>query len=267
LKDVRGLEGEHFAYRLTAREATPDFDLTFDPKSFNIPRGGRVSVSVTADRQDGFDGPIEVELKDLPAGLTATGGTIPGGADTTVLMVSAAEDASLASTSATLPSMWRGAYDVRGVTSLKLVGRATIDGKPVTHAAELTDPVSVVALAPPPDLVVTTNTQQIELTAGQEVTLTVTVERHNGLTARVPVSVMNLPHGVRVNDIGLNGVMITEQETSRTVHIVAEPWVRPQTVPILVVGRVEVNSPLRNESAALPVQLVIKSKITTTAER
>jgi len=75
--------------------------------------------------------------------------------------------------------------------------------------------------------------------------------------------VMNLPHGVRVNDIGLNGVMITEQETSRTMHIVAEPWVQAQTVPILVVGRVEVNSPLRNESAALPVQLVIKRAVTT----
>jgi hypothetical protein len=93
------------------------------------------------------------------------------------------------------------------------------------------------------------------------------VERHNGFTARVPVSVMNLPHGVRVNDIGLNGVMITEQETSRTIHIVAEPWVAAQTQPILVVGRVEVNSPLRNESAALPVQLVIKRPATTTASR
>jgi hypothetical protein len=51
--------------------------------------------------------------------------------------------------------------------------------------------------------------------------------------------------------------MITEQETTRTIHIVAEPWVEAQTQPILVVGRVEVNSPLRNESAAQPVELVI----------
>ena len=37
LKDVRGLEGERFAYRLTVREPAPDFDVTFDPKSFNVP--------------------------------------------------------------------------------------------------------------------------------------------------------------------------------------------------------------------------------------
>ena len=248
LRDVRGLEGERFTYRLTVREPAPDFAITFDPKSFNIPRGGRVSLTVTADRRDGFAGPIDVELRDVPAGLTATAGRIPAGADTTVLMLAASESASLD----TLPT-------------LKLVARATIDGRPVTRDADVTEPIPVVALAPKPDLVVTTGAPQVELAAGQEVTLTVTVERHNGFTARVPISVMNLPHGVRVNDIGLNGVMITEQETTRTIHIIAEPWVQPQTQPILIVGRVEVNSPLRNEAAALPVTLVIKAA--TTASR
>ena len=110
----------------------------------------------------------------------------------------------------------------------------------------------------------TTDARRIELAPGGQVALTVKVERHNGFTARVPVSVMNLPHGVRVDDIGLNGVMITEEETSRTMHIVAEPWVAAQVQPILVVGRVEVNSPLRNEHAALPVELVIKPRVATT---
>src|SRR6185436_18170410 len=108
-----------------------------------------------------------------------------------------------------------GGYDVSGVVALKVVGRATINGRPVSHEAETTELVSVVALAPKPDLVVTTDAKRIELAPGKEVTLTVKVERRNGFTARVPVSVMNLPHGVRVDDVGLNGVMITEQETSR----------------------------------------------------
>ena len=268
LRDVRGLDGERYAYRLTLREPAPDFEVTFDPKSFNIPRGGRVSVTVTADRKDGFDDAIDVELRDLPAGLTATPGRIPAGAATTVLMLTAAEDASFDGQHATLPSMYptaaaghsaSGAYDVPGVAALKLVGRATIDGRPVSHEAETTELVSVIALAPKPDLIVTTDAKRIEVIPGKAVTLTVKVERHNGFTARVPVSVMNLPHGVRVDDVGLNGVMITEQETSRVIHIVAEPWVQAQIQPLLIVGRVEVNSPLRNESAALPVELVVKA--------
>ena len=271
LRDVRGLQGERFAYRLTIREPAPDFALTFDPKSFNLPRGGRVSLTVTADRKDGFDGPIDVELRDLPVGITATSGRIPPGAATSVLMVSAAADASLARHEAAVPSMYRearakrpraaashGGLAIPGVVALKLVGSATIDGKPVSREADVADTLPLVALAPPPDLIVTTDVPRLELTAGQQVTLTVSVDRRNGFTGRVPVSLMNLPHGVRVDDVGLNGVMITEQETSRVVHIVAEPWVGARAQSILVVGRVEVNSPIRNESAALPVELVIK---------
>ena len=278
LRDVRGLDGERYAYRLTLREPAPDFEVTFDPKSFNIPRGGRVSLTVTADRKDGFDDAIDVELHDLPAGLTATSGRIPAGAATTVLMLAAADEATFSRQKAPLPSMYpttqggnggpssSGSYEVPGVATLKLVGRATINGRPVSHEAEMTELVGVIAMAPAPDLVVTTDATRVELAPGKDVTLTVKVERHNGFTGRVPVSVMNLPHGVRVDDIGLNGVMITEQETSRVIHIVAESWVQPQAQPLLIVGRVEVNSPLRNESAALPVELVIKS-VTTAASR
>ena len=259
LRDVRGLEGERFAYRLTAREPAPDYSIAFDPRSFNIPRGGRVSVTVTAERKDGFSGPIDVEFVDLPAGLTSAPGRIPAGADTTVLMIAAAPDASLDTHKARVRPSSRGPapYEVPGVAVLTLVARASIDGTVVSREAERMDPLDVVALAPRPDLVVTTTAERVELAAGGEVTLTVKVERHNGFTGRVPISVMNLPHGVRVDDIGLNGVMITEEETSRTVHLVAEPWVQPHSQPIVVVGRVEVNSPLRNESAALPIELVI----------
>jgi hypothetical protein len=276
---VRGLDGERYAYRLTLREPAPDFEVTFDPKSFNIPRGGRVSLTVTADRKDGFDDAIDVELHDLPAGLTATAGRIPAGAATTVLMLAAADDATFNREKATLPSMYpaargvnggpssSGMYEVPGVVALKLVGRATINGRPVSHEAETTELVSVIALAPQPDLIVTTDATRIELAPGKEVTLTVKVERRNGFTGRVPVSVMNLPHGVRVDDVGLNGVMITEQETSRVIHIVAEPWVQAQIQPLLIVGRVEVNSPLRNESAAMPVELVLKAAASITGSR
>ena len=95
LSDVRGLEGERFAYRLTARAPAPDYSLSFDPRSFSIPRGGRVSVTVTAERKDGFNGPIDVQFVDLPAGLSSAAGRISADADTTVLMIAAAPDASL----------------------------------------------------------------------------------------------------------------------------------------------------------------------------
>ncbi len=74
---------------------------------------------------------------------------------------------------------------------------------------------------------------------GSEVKVTVRVERRNGFKGRVPVEVEGLPHGVRVLDVGLNGILITEAESVRTFVIRAEPWVQPATYPFAVFARRE----------------------------
>jgi len=48
-----------------------------------------------------------------------------------------------------------------------------------------------------------------------------------------------LPHGVRVLDIGLNGILITPNETQRTISIYCEPWVQPMEHPFVVFARRE----------------------------
>jgi hypothetical protein len=42
-----------------------------------------------------------------------------------------------------------------------------------------------------------------------------------------------------VLDVGLNGILITEAETTRTFVIRAEPWVEPTTHPFVVFARRE----------------------------
>ena len=199
LRDVRGLEGERFTYRLTVREPAPDFTVTFDPKSFNVPRGGRVSVTVTADRAR--------RIRRTDRRRAARSAARPD-RDRRPDSRGRRHDrphACCRGECVVRRPEGDGPVDVRRelrrarrLGALKLVARATIDGRPVTRDADLAEPIPVVALAPKPDLVVTTGAQQIELAAGQQVTLTVSIERHNGFTARVPISVMNLPHGVRV---------------------------------------------------------------------
>ena len=41
--------------------------------------------------------------------------------------------------------------------------------------------------------------------------LTVKVERRNGFKGRIPLDVQGLPHGVRVLDVGLNGILVTQR--------------------------------------------------------
>jgi hypothetical protein len=52
---------------------------------------GRVPVTVFAFRREGFDGPIDVALKDLPVGLTAAPGVILPGESSVSLTIAADE--------------------------------------------------------------------------------------------------------------------------------------------------------------------------------
>jgi hypothetical protein len=63
---VRGEGGETFPYRLTIRPPRPDFRLSVNPRNPNVPIGGTIPVTVTATRLDGFEGPIDVTMDDLP---------------------------------------------------------------------------------------------------------------------------------------------------------------------------------------------------------
>jgi hypothetical protein len=56
------------------------------------------------------------------------------------------------------------------------------------------------------------------LTPGSQAMVTVRVRRERGFKGRVPVDVRNLPYGVIVKDVGLNGVLITEEEDGPAVQ-------------------------------------------------
>jgi len=92
---------------------------------------------------------------------------------------------------------------------------------------------------PPGDLATTTGQSEVTVRPGGKVRLTVQIERRNGFKERVPLDVRGLPHGVRVLDIGLNGILVIPGQTSRTIEIYCEPWVRPTEHPFVVLAKQE----------------------------
>ena len=75
----------------------------------------------------------------------------------------------------------------------------------------------------------------------------------------MPVQVLNLPPRVRVLDVGLNGVLITEDEQERTFRIEALASAQPVDQLIYVGGLVETRSTLQNSYAAIqPVLVKVK---------
>ena len=238
IKDVRGIGGENFAYRLTLREPRPDFRLTVNPRNPNVPAGGSIPLTVTASRMDGFDGPIDVAVDDLPAGLKTNRGVIAPGQVLTTLLLSAAPDAKL-----------------QTAVLLKAVGRA----QNLSHVASPDDSLKLISVAPKPDVLMTALTKEVVIEPGKTAEIAVSIERQNGFGGRVPVSVMHLPPRVKLVDIGLNGVLLNENETHRAFTIEALPNAEPVEQLIYVGAAVETRSGLPTTYAA-PEAILLKVK-------
>lgn len=245
LRDSRGLSGPDFAYRLTVAGPRPDFKLSVGTSAPNVPRGSRVPVSVAVERYDGFDGPVDIEVAGLPAGLRATAGTVRPGSSSVVLTLSAAENMRLDEP-----------------VPFKVVGRARIGGRMVEHDnAEA--PLSLASVVSPPDLyMASVEPRQLEVEPGGRVKVSVRIRRANGFAGRVPVSVQNVPFGVHIPDVGLNGVLITEKEESRDFYLVADPEAAPLEQTLFLTGRVETNSSLPTDQASESILLKIVPKRT-----
>ncbi|MDB5313706.1 MAG: translocation protein TolB [Gemmataceae bacterium] len=216
--DARGAGGPAHAYRLTVRPPRPDFSVSFNPTAPGVWKGGAIPVSVTATRLDGFDGPIRVQLEGLPPGFHAPAAAIEAGQNSTAFALFAAADAA-----------------VPAGTQLKLGAKAMIGGKEVAREAAGGLP----KVTDGGDIVTTTRQDAVTIRPGQEAKLVVDIDRRNGFAGRVPLDVRGLPHGVRVLNIGLNGILVTERDTSREIVIYAEPWVKPTEHPFAVLARSE----------------------------
>jgi hypothetical protein len=244
LRDVRGLKGEDFAYRLTARPPDPDFVLSVRPRNPNVPAGGRIPVVVTALRLDDFDGPIDVSLEDLPAGLSATKGVIEPGQVSTTLILSAEETARL-----------------DRAVPLKVIGRAQAGSRQLAHWADPEDRLKLIALMPKPDITMEAKTREVVLEPGKTATVEVAIQRNNHFGGRVPVEVYNLPPRVIVTDVGLNGVLIHENENHRTFVLEALPNAGPSDQPIVLSGNIETRAgDQQSEYASQPILLKVAAK-------
>ncbi|UUO08856.1 serine protease [Blastopirellula sp. J2-11] len=175
-------------YRLIIRQAQPDFAVVGWALHMNLRNGDRNALSkpialrggatmameVVAIRRDGFAGPIELAVDNLPPGVSASGLTIPAGKSRGILLFTAEENAP------------------RGLTSAQFVGKAEIDGIAVTRKGSMASmawpvtnawseipsprlladfPVSVGGAEVAPISIAAAQDQVWEVTAGQTLTI------------------------------------------------------------------------------------------------
>ncbi len=208
VQDVRGLGGERSAYRLTVRPPRPDFHVSVSGNNAAVFTGGGRGLTFTANRVDGFDGPIRIDLAGLPPGFHAsTPVEIEAGHTQAFAVIFADADA-------TAPE---NASD----DAVKATATAVVDGTPVSKDL---GKFGAVRLAPKGKITVRLSPDNVEIAPGQTVTAQLRVER-NGNDGPINFTMNNLPHGVYVDNIGLNGVLIPEKQNEREIFLTARPWV------------------------------------------
>jgi hypothetical protein len=244
VEDVRSLGGEDFGYALVLRRPAPVFRVSLGTANPSIPRGGTMLVPLNVNRIDGFDGRVEVTALDLPPGIVATPAVIEPGELEGTLALTAAEEAPAFS-----PPSWH--------VVARALGDSSTNG-PARALRQEIDPGGPaggwITVTPKPNLKVAARPSRVEIHPGQQVSMNLAVERTPAFKGRVPIDVKNLPQGVRVLNIGLNGVLITEAQTERTVFILAEPWAQPMVRPFYAVGKAESAG---TEDSSPPIELVV----------
>ena len=252
VSDVRGFQAENFKYTMIIRPRRPDFKLTIGGFADGVPKGSGREFNVKAERLDDFEGPIRIDITDVPEGFHVT----------TPLTIQAGQliayGAIYTGTDTAMPE-----NDFAIVTAT-----ATINGKKVTH--DIGKLGNIKPIDKPKLLVqVTTNesgaartgttTKPLEfiIAPGETISAKVKVER-NGFNSRVELGShdagRNLPHGVYVDNIGLNGLLIVEGQTEREFFITADDWV-PQTTK-----RFHIRATAEKGIASNPLILHVRNK-------
>jgi hypothetical protein len=243
VEDVRGLGGEDYGYHLVLRRPRPSFQLSLGTENPNIPRGGTALLDLNLLRRDGFDGAVYVRATGLPPGVTAEPIRIEGDELGGILALSA--DASAPAYS---PPTWR-------VVAFEApAGRASPDPQEIDPGGPSGGWITV---TPVTNLKVEAKPDRVVIRPGERVSMTLAVRRSPAFKGRVPIEVKNLPQGVRVLNIGLNGVLVTEAQTERSVFLLAEPWSRPMTRPFYAVGKAESAG---TEDSSPPIELIVAPK-------
>jgi hypothetical protein len=201
---------------------------------FNIPQGGKTELTIALTRLDEFEGEVKVEVKGLPAGVTAAPTVIAAKAAAAKLVLTAAPNATLAD------------------AVVQIVGTAQIGGKTVTRDLLLPENARGtgpgfwdyrssrlhITVAPASKFSLEILAETIFIVRGQAVDVPVKLDRAPGFTAAVNVSLQNLPPGVT-----LEKSEVMDEGKQILLHLkAAESVEKARLSDLIVVGEAQAGS-------------------------
>jgi WD40 repeat protein len=224
--DVRGFGGPTMGYQLVVRRPQPDFTVSIAEKNPTVAAGSGTRLSLSVDRKDGFWGAVRVEIAGLPPGYYVSSPIVIEAGQRTARAVLFAHPGAPAPTEANA--------ETSQIRARAIIGGAEVM-KPSGDLGKIAlgpRPQVLVRLAPPgesPRLPTGDAASSLDFPApaeltiapGTTITFALSIER-NGLAGIVNFEVDNLPFGVIVDNIGLNGIQVLDGQTERTLYLSAD---------------------------------------------
>jgi hypothetical protein len=269
IRDLNSKGGDTFVYYIEADLARPDFTVRCDPDKAMIGPGSSTAWYVHVVRSGGFDGPVTVEVKGLPKGVTVNPLTIPPSMTQGLLVLTAAVDApqeagnvQVVGTGTVKTAAGKEEKLVRTVTPNQEIylpggGRGRFDT--VLHSVAVTEPSDILKIDVSPSM--------ITLKPGEEVKIDVTVTRRPDYDKSISLDVMlrhlgqvfgnPLPPGVTL----VEGKSKTLLGTGSKGHIVlkAAPNAAPiENVPISVLCHVSINFVVKVSYSSPPILVSVQ---------
>lgn len=175
------------------------FELKVEPNPLPLEAGGSATLTVRAARKGGYAGPIGLELRNLPAEVSASRATIGPGKTSATMRLSAVATAPLAS---------RGDVDVLGTA-------------PLANQQAASSPFTIRVQSPPPALTVKIEPTEVNLKPRGKVKLKAMVERKH-FAGPVTVTMEGLPSKVTAPAVTIAPEQ-SSAEVELTVAADAEP--------------------------------------------
>ncbi|MBU6174167.1 MAG: hypothetical protein KGQ60_10200, partial [Planctomycetes bacterium] len=241
VRDSRGLSGDSYTYKLSIAARNPRFSIATETKDMTLRPGSGTEFTITTERWDGLDGKIDLQLEGLPEGVECTKelSIEPGQirAVGTVLLPSSIPDS--------LPKEFTFVVKPRA----SLANGQVIESSAVEIKAKISDkPAMQFKLVASNESNDSEQVHQISIVPGTTISLKLVIDRGDlkgDISFGRDDSGRNLPHGVFVDNIGLNGLLIPAGQSTREVFITASPVAKVQTREFHIKANVDGNPTTR----------------------
>jgi hypothetical protein len=270
VRDLHGRGGPEFVYHLRVERAEPDFEFSGKYYYAFMAPGTRAMWFASITRINGFDGPIELVVEGLPAGITQTPITVPAGMNHGGIILSADDDAKI------------------GAALVRITGRAKIRDSAGKEREIVRDGIincelqnggggqgawpvrtSIVGVVKPLDLLkVEASPGEVTLAPGGKADITVKIERSKSYDGPVTVDFTwgyftsklgeQLPPGVTVGKGSTNRLSGKTLEGKITLEA-ASGALPVEKLPIAVMAGVSISFSIDTKYASNPVYLTVKS--------